>query len=82
MSHVLLVLLCCRFDPSHIPFAHHGIMGTASWQYIESCAVVWCFRVAGLTPATSRLRTTASWALPAGNTLSHVLLSGVFVLQV
>jgi phenylpropionate dioxygenase-like ring-hydroxylating dioxygenase large terminal subunit len=20
----------CRFDPSHIPFAHHGIMGTAS----------------------------------------------------
>lgn len=27
---LFLYCLCCRFDMSHVPFAHHGIMGTGT----------------------------------------------------
>lgn len=31
--------MCRSFDPSHIPFAHHGIMGSASRDKAQPLAI-------------------------------------------
>jgi hypothetical protein len=53
---------------SHLPSAHHGTMGCLPAGSQPSKPVACAISIslaAGLTPATCRLRTTASWAWPA-----------------